>query len=1122
MKQLIGLLGFTASAIFLTACSGESQVECTGAEQLCGTSCVLVASDPRHCGGCNQACDTGEVCSAGACVLACGAGQTDCDGACVDLQADGAHCGACGTACALGEVCSSGTCALSCPTGQEACGTGCFDTQTAPNHCGACGTACGTGEVCVAGACTATCPTDQTACEGQCFDTRTARLHCGACGTACDPGESCSGGSCVTSCPEGQDSCEGGCFDLGTSVQHCGACGTACASGSVCVEGACAASCPTGQELCGDACVTTDTDPANCGGCGTACAPGSQCRTGACVVECATGLTDCGGSCRDTAVDRANCGGCGTTCAVGEACLQGACTLVCGAGQSVCNGSCTDTATSEANCGACGTTCGGNERCVAGQCTLTCAGATPDVCNGSCTNLASDPANCGACGAPCGADLVCSAGACVSQCQAGLTACGGACVSTANNPLHCGGCGVVCTAGANAAAVCVAGACNAVCEPGVGDCDQDLTSPNSNGCETDLTSSAGACGACGVSCQPANGTGVCAAGQCGLGQCDVGFDDCDSALANGCEAELATDDLNCGACNVACGVGTACQGGACVALPPTGEDCSTAIPLLPGTNSYPHEAVVNDYMPTINAFSCWVTYNVDGGDVVFRYTATATGAVSVTLQKPGSQRYNIAAVPTSCGLLRPELACFSEFTATSMSIEFGVQGGQDYFVYVMDTTSGTSPLPNPLVLTVTENLCTGSTLPAVVTSVTPAQGRTTTNVAPAFQFTFSRPVRDYQGVITLTGDKGTRYDYDLALAPTEVVFSNGDDVMNINAGVFLPNEVVSVTWSNLVDDTCGMPIAPPQGYSVNIFDAPCVPGLFGMIGTNVSVIPTGHGTSFTEYYAAADRDPNGWVYSGGTTQLFRYSKAGGVWQDVEDPTLAGPITPLGYAMLIDGDNIYVMDDSTATTLPVTGRLTRLSVDRGATFQQVDMATWPTTAPQDDFRGLTSYGGRIYMITQEGTSTVPTEIWSIDPSAATLPDTAVLEGSFLGYYNCAGLAMDATYYYTLCTSPTPDKVIRVNRLTMAVDVLSTAFDLISTAGVIYAPDVNNDGDADFLYAQSWYEEGYYICNPTTATPYSSSHFRFNTGASSQYGMGFDPVSNTLWMVDDGSRDLIRVQ
>jgi hypothetical protein len=795
---------------------------------------------------------------------------------------------------------------------------------------------------------------------------------------------------------------------------------------------------------------------------------------------------------------------------------------VCGAGQSICNGACTDTGTSEANCGACGTTCGPNERCTSGQCALACGGATPDVCNGVCTNRQSDPAHCGACGTVCGAGLVCSGGACVSQCQPGLTACGGACVSTANNPLHCGACGAACSPGANASAVCVAGACNAVCAPGAGDCDADLTSPGTNGCESDLSTNAAACGACGVRCQSPNATGVCVAGQCGLGQCDVGFADCDLVPGNGCEVTLATDNLHCGACNVACGVGSACQGGACVALPPTGEDCATAIPLRPGTNSYPHEALVNDYMPTINAFSCWVTYNVAGGDVVFRYTATATGAISVTLQKPASQRYNIAAVPASCGLLSPELACFSEFTATSMSIEFGVQGGQDYFIYVMDTTSGTSPLPNPLVLDVTENLCTGATPPAAVTSVTPAQGRTTTSVSPAFQFTFSRPVRTYQGVITLTGDKGTSYSYDLALSPTAVVFSNGDDVMNVNAGVFQPDEHVTLTWSNLVDDTCGLPIAPPQGYTVTIFNAPCVPGYFGMIGANVTAIPTGHGTTYTEYYAAADTDPNGWVYSGGTTQLFRYPKAGGSFQDVEDPALAGSITPLGYAMLIDGNNIYVLDDSTTTTLPVAGRLTRISADRGVSFQQVDMATWPTTAPQDDFRGLTSYGGRIYMITQEGTSTVPTEIWSIDPASATLPATAVLEGSFLGYYNCTGLGMDATYYYTQCTSPAPDKIIRVNRMTLAVDIMTTAFDLISTAGAIHAPDVDNDGDADFIYAQGWYEEGYYICNPASATPYPSTHFRYNTGASSQYGMGFDAVSNTLWMVDDGSRDLIRVQ
>jgi hypothetical protein len=57
-------------------------------------------------------------------------------------------------------------------------------------------------------------------------------------------------------------------------------------------------------------------------------------------------------------------------------------------------------------------------------------------------------------------------------------------------------------------------------------------------------------------------TATCTAGKCAL-SCDPGFDDCNKAPADGCEAHLADDPSHCGTCASACGAGVACTSGTC-------------------------------------------------------------------------------------------------------------------------------------------------------------------------------------------------------------------------------------------------------------------------------------------------------------------------------------------------------------------------------------------------------------------------------------------------------------------------------------------------------------------------------------------------------------------------------
>jgi cysteine-rich repeat protein len=74
---------------------------------------------------------------------------------------------------------------------------------------------------------------------------------------------------------------------------------------------------------------------------------------------------------------------------------------------------------------------------------------------------------------------------------------------------------------------------------------------------------------CGASdCAPCNsthGTPGCSANQCTL-SCDAGFGDCDGDLSNGCETDLSSDPGACGACGKVCPADQGCTAGSCQAV----------------------------------------------------------------------------------------------------------------------------------------------------------------------------------------------------------------------------------------------------------------------------------------------------------------------------------------------------------------------------------------------------------------------------------------------------------------------------------------------------------------------------------------------------------------------------
>jgi hypothetical protein len=560
-----------------------AQGDCDGAA---ANGCeVELRRSPANCGACGNACPArahaAAACADGACGLACETGWGNCDGDAAngcetDLATSAPHCGMCGRACAPrpngSSECAAGACAGSCAAGFGDCdgdaANGCEVTTTDnPAHCGGCGMACA------------------------------ARPHTTS---------SCAEGACRYACAAGFVDCDGdaanGCeVEVATSVDHCGACGRACSrtnGAPTCAAGVCAIACAAGFGNCdGDAANGCETDTAsnalNCGACRTTCSfPGAsaRCDRGVCVrTTCGAGLGDCDGmtanGCESTlATDAANCGACGNRCVLANAaavCRAGGCAVgTCNAGFADCDGVAANgcevaLGSDPLHCGACPVACNatnGAPSCVAGACRITCAAGfgncDANAANGCEVNLNTTVAACGACARPCAlahATSGCAAGACtIASCDAGFANCDGnvanGCETDLNNTVgSCGVCGRACAL-ANATPTCRAGACAvAVCAAGFGDCDGAAA----NGCETNLNTTVGSCGACGRACSLPNATAACAAGGCTVAACAANFGNCDGNAANGCETDLRGSNGNCGRCGTACGAGTVCSNGAC-------------------------------------------------------------------------------------------------------------------------------------------------------------------------------------------------------------------------------------------------------------------------------------------------------------------------------------------------------------------------------------------------------------------------------------------------------------------------------------------------------------------------------------------------------------------------------
>jgi hypothetical protein len=219
----------------------------------------------------------------------------------------------------------------------------------------------------------------------------------------------------------------------------------------------------------------------------------------------------------------------------------------------------------------------------AGDCDDTSAVRYPTAeerCNGGDEDcdLAVDEAPAAAlCSASSGMMQICSSGVCVTPgCIAGYADCSGApapdCeTNITTSAVNCGACGRVCPNEPNASALCMGGTCGlSPCATGTRDCNMNL-GMGGDGCETSVLTDPNNCGACGSTCAVApNRSATCTMGVCGMtSTCNVGFADCNALAPDGCEINTRNDARNCGTCGNNClrrpGTVATCGAGMCSA-----------------------------------------------------------------------------------------------------------------------------------------------------------------------------------------------------------------------------------------------------------------------------------------------------------------------------------------------------------------------------------------------------------------------------------------------------------------------------------------------------------------------------------------------------------------------------
>jgi hypothetical protein len=473
------------------------------------------------------------------------------------------------------------------------CGAACVDTSSDINNCGTCGHACGGGQPCIAGLCE--CPAGQALCARGCADTSSDPINCHGCGKACEMtnslGATCGMNGCTyTGCNPGFADCMNlapdydGCETPTNTVNNCGGCGSVCdignANSASCDGTQCSYVCKNGFADCimiganTDGCETPTNAIANCTGCGKMCdgtnsvgatCDGTTCSYTGCkagFADCSMGAPDLDGCETNLNTSITGCGGCGIACDVvtsdGATCAGGCC-MYTGCKMGFAN---------------CVTTCPDLNGCETATVTVNNCGGCNNVCDVSNATGAS-----------------CDGVKCSYTCKTGFADClllgadTDGCETATTTTTNCGGCGNLCLLANAGAATCSGTRCSYNCNSGFGDCIQ--TGADTDGCETNLNTTAAYCGSCFASCDTVFSTGaMCNGGACSYTGCVAGWKDCVTAPPDYDGCETATNTVNnCGGCNNVCDLsnatGASCDGVKCSYTCKTGfADC-----ILVGANT---------------------------------------------------------------------------------------------------------------------------------------------------------------------------------------------------------------------------------------------------------------------------------------------------------------------------------------------------------------------------------------------------------------------------------------------------------------------------------------------------------------------------------------------------------
>jgi hypothetical protein len=519
------------------ACSGGLCLPtCLPGTTLCGDGkCHDLTTDNANCGACSTAavptdCGPGTRCSGSACGVACGTGSTLCpDGRCHDLSDDSGNCKTCGNACPTGQLCQASACVplepSSCaelhalepslPDGDYPLYLGNDASKPYTAHC--------------TGMTTATPATYLTLINTGATANASGYTAGGATGTTTvltlwtrvrfDPATLTIDNSDYT-------------FSSSTGfVNH---------ENTTQVPYGVARDCRSNFSMTGNAYLDLRglpftivnnwaTNGFNPGG--------VQTFTSTSQVAHITGGGFCGWDAPNGNGDSvaARNGGPGELKLVYQSGL-------CGASVYTCSGTCVDPSRDNANCGACGTVCGTSATCVAGACAVNC-GSGLMACSSQCINPATDPDHCGACATVCAATNVstraCVSGLCFPTCTSGFADCDGnpqnGCETTANTVAHCGTC-APCPSGPNTVASCASGTCGLTCVAGY----RPVSSPinATTGC-TDINECTNGTNNCSPNATCTNTAGsftcACNVGFTGNGVTCTDINECTSG-ANNCSA----------------------------------------------------------------------------------------------------------------------------------------------------------------------------------------------------------------------------------------------------------------------------------------------------------------------------------------------------------------------------------------------------------------------------------------------------------------------------------------------------------------------------------------------------------------------------------------------------------